>query len=106
MKVKAGGIQTNVPVRRKPRNLDFQALEDQLRSNGWQTTSRGWPKYFCWKKGKISLVVPGEKMNRKQAFLCWWFEKYGIECYSWTKQSGFVRFNAAAWPRPGKKVEF
>lgn len=99
MKVKAGGVETNVPIRRSPRGAysrECRALEEQLRSNGWQTTSRGFPKYFCWKDGKISLVVVG-KMNKKQAFLAWWFERYGIPCFSWTRKGGFERFDAAKW---------
>jgi len=96
MKVRAGPIKTNVPIRRRPRNLDFQAVEDLMRAGGWKVTSRGWPRYFCWKEGKVSLVVPG-KLNSKQAFQFWWFERHGIECYSWTKRTGFVRFDAAKW---------
>ena len=99
MKVQAGPIRTNVPIRRKPRGargLSCQALEDQLRAAGWKVTSRGWPKYFAWKDGKPSAIVPGT-LNSKQAFLFWWFERHGIECYSWTQAGGFVRFDSAKW---------
>ena len=79
-----------------PRNLKNPAerqLYQELISQGWEVTKRGWPDFACFKGDSLALIeVKPDKWHRlkkRQQRLMTALANLGVKCFLWSPDSGF-----------------
>ena len=79
-------------MRNKYRNPAEQQCYEELISQGWDVTKRGWPDFICYKNGNLALVEvkPYKSIHLKvsQYRLMAALARLGVKCFRWTPQMG------------------
>lgn len=85
-----------------PRNLKNPAERlffQQLTTQGWYVTKRGWPDFACFKGDNLALVevkpTSRHHLKRGQYRLMVALAKLGVKCFRWTPDAGFQPISAA-----------
>lgn len=70
-------------------------LREQLESEGWEVTHKGWPDFACVKDGEMMFVevkgYRGEMLKKEQHYILTNLAKLGLNCYKWIPDVGFER---------------
>ena len=75
---------------------------------GWETTTRGWPDYFCFRLGRknrteVSAVVLNttstRRLRKDQRDVVFVLQACGIPCYQFSLDKGMIRIS----PHPEKE---
>ena len=79
---------------KRPKNRCEGLLFDELLSDGWTITKRGWPDFACWHPEKGFIVVEVKPKHRKrlkleQNRLLKELARQGVKVYRWAPQGGF-----------------
>lgn len=81
------------------KNDSERAFQLAATKNGWDVTKRGWPDFFCTRGGKIVCVEVKMKrshnLKQSQAKVMRALASYGIPCFKWTPDAGFVPIRVA-----------
>lgn len=79
---------------KKPKNPHERNCFDILNEDGWYVTKRGWPDFICFKKDEVIIVEVKPKrdhrLKRAQYKVMQALSRYGIKCYRWSPDVGFV----------------
>jgi len=89
---------------RSYKNQAEQALVQELTSQGWFVTKRGWPDFACFKDGNLALVEvkakSSHRLKRDQLRLMTALAKLGVRCFEWNPDRGL---KPIPLPLPSKK---
>ena len=79
------------------KNSAEQQCFEELTSQGWEVTKRGWPDFICFNNGSLMLVEVKPKQKRsltkKQYRLMTALVNLGVKCFKWTPDGGFEPIN-------------
>jgi len=94
---------------KRPKNPSEASFFDLAQGAGWGLMTRGWPDYFCWKEDGIFLVEikrkHGYRLKYFQNFLLQKLASYGVPCYLWNPQTGFLKLEPDYLKKPEPPVE-
>jgi hypothetical protein len=84
-----------------PRNLKNPAerqLFNELISQGWYVTKRGFPDFACFKGDNLALVevkpTSTRRLRRDQYRLMVRLAEFGVKCFRWSPDSGYHPISA------------
>lgn len=84
-------IKPDKPPENKAERLFF----NMMKKDGWDVTRKGWPDYICFKDGELAIVEIKPKsthrLKGRQQQVMEILSTYGIRCYRWSPNSGFIR---------------
>lgn len=82
-------------VGKLPRNLKNPAerqLFQELTSQGWEVTKRGWPDFACFKGDNLALIEvkpnKSHRLKKSQQRLMTALANLGVKCFLWSPNSG------------------
>lgn len=90
---------------RRPRNAAEAAFFDAAVAAGWSVTKRGMPDFFIARDDEVALVEvkppaegrrTGAQLRAYQQIVLNALSGYGVPCYVWSPDRGFVKMEAGA----------
>ncbi len=86
-------MQEEGKIPREIKNPAERQLFQELISQGWQVTKRGWPDFACYKGDNLALIEVkprrSRRLKRKQYQLMAALAKRGVKCFRWSPDGGF-----------------
>jgi hypothetical protein len=79
---------------KKPKNSAEADCFDEMRSDGWTVTKRGWPDFFCMRNGELCVVEVKPRgstpMKKNQSIIMEKLKEHGIQCFRYDPDDGLT----------------
>lgn len=84
----------------RPVNEAEAQFYEAAKAAGWSPTKRGWPDFFMERNGEVACVevksTQWRNLKPTQHRILRALTAYGVPCFKWTPDGGFVRIEAEA----------
>ena len=69
-------------------------FEQEMMSNGWAVSKRGWPDFICYRGAEVIFIevkpTSTSSLSRPQRVVMEILQKHGLTCLRWDTQNGFT----------------